>query len=189
MEYKEYLEKVNITWGKSQTPEQEKIHCQLSIPEETGEIIGMYKKHFGYGKEKTESWRTRLKEECGDLLYYVTKTADIFNINISTYYLKNYLVESVPLNERGFIKEFLSDMLDSAINVLDGNNAGQIAPGLNSIMTYLLIIIKTEGFTLEGVQKSNIAKLQKRHGEGFNKAAIMDEGRDKNAEINAVKDA
>lgn len=182
--FKEYLVEVDKTWQKGQLRAQEEIHCKLSLVEEVGEIIGVYKKHFGYGKEKSGDWKAKLKEECGDLLYYITKTASLFKIPILDFHNCS-IIESVDMDNGTTASTVFYSMVMKANHFLI-KDEGKFEV-INGLLTDLCIILHSEEILLEDVQTSNIEKLQKvRHKHGFNDKAIMDEGRDKKAESKAM---
>jgi len=142
--------------------------------EEIGEVAGWYKKHYGYGRDKF-SIMVGLKEEFGDLLYYIVKFADLKNVDLE-----------IPLFDkvsRVGIMEFLSDMaLDIAL--LTWAPDEELSSSLNDVFEELCILIHSEGWTLNEIMESNIAKLRLRHGESYKESHLED--RDKVAEHNII---
>lgn len=69
MKFTEYLQDVERTWNK-QSPERDVKHINLGLLDEIGELASAFKKEIGYNKEID---KVNVLEECGDLLYFVTK--------------------------------------------------------------------------------------------------------------------
>lgn len=65
MEELEYLEKCKRTWNSGDANIE---HCSYGLVTESAEIMDMLKKHKFYGRDFN---MVNLKEEIGDLLYYV----------------------------------------------------------------------------------------------------------------------
>ena len=65
MNEKEYLEKCKRTWNSGDANIE---HCSYGLVTESAEIMDMLKKHKFYGRDFN---MVNLKEEIGDLLYYV----------------------------------------------------------------------------------------------------------------------
>jgi NTP pyrophosphatase (non-canonical NTP hydrolase) len=168
MDLKEYLIQVNKTWKPGQ--ENELSHAKLALIEEIGEIAGWYKKHVGYGRDK-ETIMVGLKEEFGDLLYYMVKFADLKNIDLNI-----PLIDKVS---RVGIMEFLSDMA-SDIALITWVPDEELSEYVNDLFESLCILINSENWTLSEIAKSNIAKLRLRHGETYKESHLED--RDKKAE-------
>ena len=172
MDLKEYLIQVNKTWKPGQ--ENELSHAKLALIEEIGEIAGWYKKHVGYGRDKF-SIMVGLKEEFGDLLYYMVKFADLKNID-----LEMPLIDKVS---RVGIMEFLSDMA-SDIALVTWVPDGELPEYVNDLFESLCILINSEGWNVSEIMESNIAKLRLRHGETYNESHLED--RDKEAEHTVI---
>lgn len=185
MTYKEYLEGVNKTW-KSSDKFTEDIHCRLAIIEEVGEIAGWYKKHYGYGKVKDESWKVGLLGECGDLLFYLTKISEIHNKQEPVQQMFNLLPDknavSSPISNIYELSLAANSLLVTSVYTFDFEER------LADIVNFLFDIMVYEGFTMEDVCLSNLSKLSARHGSSFNSKSIMEEGRDREAEDKAISD-
>jgi NTP pyrophosphatase (non-canonical NTP hydrolase) len=189
MKHYEYLAGVNKTW-KQDDGLKELIHCQLAIIEEIGEIFGWYKKHFGYGKEKDTKWKAELIGELGDLLYYLTKVADISEADVEMYYEEPF-VKTVEFNDPAFgiIQPMLTRMMDNALIISRYYpTSPEFQEAVHELFEDLHILICAESFEFEDVQLKNLAKLQARHGEKFNTGSIMEEGRDRDVESKVLGD-
>ena len=81
----QYQEKIELTWIENEFDLQ-RILCGLS--EESGEILGKFKKYFrgDYGFPKL---RELAKKEIGDLFYYLAKICNFFNIEIEDVLAEN----------------------------------------------------------------------------------------------------
>ncbi len=68
----------------------EKIVALLGLAGEAGELISEYKKHLRDG-EAHRLFPVRVREELGDLLWYIARTADLFGIPLSEVAEENLL--------------------------------------------------------------------------------------------------
>ncbi len=68
LNWAQYQEDAARTLAPLETPLMNEIHMVTGMSTEVGEIQDAYKKHFAYGKELDE---TNVKEEVGDLMWYV----------------------------------------------------------------------------------------------------------------------
>lgn len=190
MKYHDYLTGVNRTWNKADGL-KELSHCRLAIMEEVGEIAGWYKKHIGYGKPKDESWKIGIKGEFGDLLFYLTKIADITGTEkeVEAFYEDDIGGNIEMLDELVGVDcvSTCSSMSKLAADLVDyGYNTSDFSDSLQHLLTALRVLIHYEGYELEDIQYSNLAKLKARHGDSFNKKSIMEEGRDRAKEDEAL---
>jgi len=187
MKYHEYLTGVNRTWKKDDGLKQ-LTHCQFAIVEEVGEIFGWYKRHYGYGQERDAKWQAEFVGELGDLLFYITKTADLAGFDIELYYEDDYsnvvpTVEPLLCN----VQPLMVRMMDTALILNTAHIVSNEFQGaLLSLIEDLHQVIKMEGFDLEEVQIKNLAKLSTRHGNSFNEKAIHEEGRNREEESKAL---
>lgn len=196
MNYQNYLNEVNRTWKKDENW-VELAHCNFAIIEEIGEISGWYKKHYGYGKPKTEDWRLNILGEFGDLLYYLTKYAELTNCeSIKVFYEKNFTIEAIVAPNIIVVDSLLKKMLEKSLILTTGKT--KFTPGgkpyallfdeiFYELMEVFYSLITIECFDFEEVQLSNIAKLKARHGNSFNTKTIDEVGRDRDAEMKALK--
>lgn len=197
MTYDEYLVEVNKTWKNDSVPNMQ-IHAKLALLEETGEIAGWYKKHHGYGRPKDEKWKAELKGEFGDLLYYIVKYTDLYLANKPEIEdLKSFFTDK-GLRESKLIYTNAQDVVDSIghigifLNILTKSHAGiplrssARSHYLFGILIHLNALIEEEGWTLEEIQESNIAKLRARHGMKFSENAIFEKGRNRDVETEAL---
>ena len=78
----EYTEKCKRTWNSGDANIE---HCAYGLVTESGEIMDMLKKHKFYGRDFN---MVNLKEEIGDLLYYVHILCDY---HLQKLILQNFL--------------------------------------------------------------------------------------------------
>jgi len=183
MEQSQYLEGVNKTWKSIDHPTDLK-HCKLAIFEEIGEIAGWYKKHVGYGRPKNEEWKTGIKGEFGDLLYYLTKFAELTD-KLET--LSRVAPFNVFDNVEDYVKK-INEMYECATTIVTySEHTDEFENALMDLSEKLFELIEHEEFSLEEIQICNLAKLQKRHGAKFNEAAAMESGRNRIEEDKAIQ--
>ena len=80
MEIKEYQDKSIRTINKSLTKEQLISNMVFGINGETGEVTDILKKHLFHGHELDIQ---HLKEEIGDIMFYLVNLASIYEIDFS----------------------------------------------------------------------------------------------------------
>ena len=183
MNLKQYQVLINKTWKKD-TPEKEFEHVALALIEEVGELSGWYKKHVSYGRPKEGEIQTGIKEEIGDLLYYIVKA---YELNEG---------KELPVEEHKFLcKASTKTLLFNCSFVVNrllrkklffkrARNRSYIR-----ILFYILqTIIKKEGYTLECIMSSNIKKLSVRHGDKFKDEQGSPSNRNKEQENKAVNE-
>lgn len=86
---KQYTELTAVTWN-FQTKELDIDHCLLGISSELGEIESAIKKQVGY---RNELDLVNIKEEIGDLLFYIYRLSSIHNIELNWDQAKSYIVK------------------------------------------------------------------------------------------------
>lgn len=185
MKYTEYLEGVNRTWKKADGL-QELLHCQLAIVEELGEISGCYKKHLGYGRPKDEAWKTKLKGEFGDLIFYLTKIADITGQSSRVehlYEITHPNMKDADVNILGFVSHTMTQAL---VFINHGISSKEFGDSLELLIESAVLLMSYEGWSLTEIQEANQRKLGVRHKDGFDDKKIIDEERDLKAEDAAV---
>jgi NTP pyrophosphatase (non-canonical NTP hydrolase) len=181
----QYLQGVNRTWKKGEGL-QELTHCLWAIDEEIGEISGWMKKIYGYGRVKDEAWKIEVMGECGDLCYYVTKLAELTDNLDEIGALFNKEIEMKILKINNF--NLLCEIRTHSQALLTTNPlCDEFAEALCNLSEVLAILCEHEGFEMQDILLSNLAKLEKRHGNGFKDSAAVESGRDRSAETEALK--
>ena len=67
------------TWRDHGDPVRSRSHCALGVSEEAGEVVGVVKRHIGYGEPLD---RAKLTRELGDLLWYLARLADEVGVTL-----------------------------------------------------------------------------------------------------------
>lgn len=154
--------------------------------EEVGEISGWYKKHLGYGRPKEGKILTGLKEEFGDLMYYLVKLGEITDMLdiLEPRFEDTYELPTADnINYVACMAEmahFANDLMLSSEHSVD------FVEAYANMFDHLTLLMSVEGFDMEDIQFSNLAKLNVRHGEGFKDEQAIPQDRDKDAENEAL---
>lgn len=166
MNAQEYLEQINKFWNK-QDKETDLKHAKLGVYSEIGEIAGWYKKIVGYNKQKDEAWKTELKGELGDLLYFTYKRRELEGdelIDFNTLHPHAMPFKDIDV---ATINQFWLSSLDHTLFVA-------------RVACFEL------GLSIEDIANANIAKLTARFGNKFNAKGTTEEGRDRAKEAQAL---
>lgn len=153
--------------------------------EEPGEIAGWYKKQFGYGQPR-EAIIVGLKGEFGDMLYYITKLAEKMNCLdvIENRFEENF---EIPDTSNMDVIAALAEMSNAVVDIVQSSKHSRIfLEGISAALDLLLMLMSYEGFSLEDIQLSNLAKLEARHGDKFKDSQAIPSGRDLDAENEAL---
>lgn len=86
MNIKTYGELARRTVAKLDTKEKDNIHMLFGIITECGEMIDIYKRELAYNKPIDI---TNVKEEIGDIMFYVINFCNINNLDIDEILEKN----------------------------------------------------------------------------------------------------
>lgn len=86
MEYKEYAESVRRTMAILPKIEEDNLHMVLGISTEAGELLDVFKKNLAYKKDI--DW-VNVREEIGDLMWYISNFCTINNLDFGDILLKN----------------------------------------------------------------------------------------------------
>ena len=79
MDFNEYQKKCTRTWRGDGSDRWQLVNCALGLGE-SGEIQNIIKKHIFQGHDLDED---KLKEEMGDLLFYLAMMAEIIDVRLS----------------------------------------------------------------------------------------------------------
>lgn len=82
----EYQEWTRIHWKKDDEPQDRIIHAVLGLAGESGEVVDLVKKGFFTPSRLPDYfvYRQELVKELGDVLYYLCRIADEYEIPMST---------------------------------------------------------------------------------------------------------
>ena len=161
MNLKEYQAEINKTW-KTNPGIRDYEHCLVGVMEEAGEIAGWYKKAIYYGIGMTEEISRGLKGELGDLLYYTVKLMEITQ-------LEEHVFDDVEILSPEATNFKLLVALNEATYEVTNNvhSTVSFANHVNWIVSIINEMSKREGWSLNDIMYSNIAKLKHRHGSDF----------------------
>lgn len=142
-----------------------------------GEISGWYKKHLGYGQPKEGKIKTGLKGEFGDLLFYLTKLAEICNMEhmVSNRYEPDFMI---PPTDKLDVVAMIGELLGISEDLIKySHHSQEFISGVSDALDALILLINHEGWTVEDIQLSNLAKLAVRHKDGFDHSKATPDGR------------
>ena len=160
--------------------------------EEVGEIIGWYKKIHGYKREKTNEWRTELKGEFGDLIYYVVKLLEILDETemIAHDFKQLSYQDIIEINHLTYMSRCavqISEFVEMEKDKFDQRPLNAlILNSLDGLFDFTRMLIVYEGLDFEDVLLSNLLKLQTRHGSDFDIDSTVEKGRDREAESESL---
>lgn len=117
MEINDYQKKAIRTMAKLENPLMDNVHMILGMQTESAELSDVFKKNIAYGREI--DW-TNIKEEIGDLMWYI---ANICNIN--KWDLREILETNINKLEARYPEKFTEDKalnrnLDVERKILEG---------------------------------------------------------------------
>lgn len=105
MNLKEYQDWTGKTCAKLKTVEEDNTHMIMGMATEIGELIDVFKKNLAYGKELDV---VNIKEEIGDIMFYVASFCRINGFN-----LEDIINTNVQKLETRYPEKFTKD---SALN-------------------------------------------------------------------------
>lgn len=119
MEWKEYMKLSANTCADLKTAEANNNHMLMGMVTEVGELVDAYKKHYAYGKVLD---KVNVKEELGDLMFYISNFCRMNNIN-----LEDQLTINIDKLKARYPHKFDSDKainrdLDTERKILEGNS-------------------------------------------------------------------
>lgn len=97
----EYQEFVETTWLREETPVAEELRIFYGIVGELGEIAELNKKYMRDGGDY-KVWRENAEKEFGDVMYYIAKYANYFDISLDDILAKN-VMKLTSRKDRGVI--------------------------------------------------------------------------------------
>ena len=175
-----YIDNCTDTFNKQGNANDLK-HLIMGVSSESGEIVDMFKKIIGYGAKEDEKWVNLLTLELGDLLWYTSVLSLYIDIPCA------FIVDlgSNP-NKQKFDHFEMSAKLTYYSNNLfqKGTPNNEFKGSIYSIVACVNEICEHYQIDVEDVLLKNLEKLQKRHGNSFNKKANYEDGRDRFSEEN-----
>jgi len=97
----EYQDFVETTWLRENSPAKEELRIFYGIIGELGEIAELNKKIMRDGGDP-EVWRKNLVKEFGDVLYYLAKYANFFDVDLNEVLVKN-VIKLTSRKDRGVL--------------------------------------------------------------------------------------
>lgn len=104
-------EVVNVSWNfakRCETKEDEILNAVLGLGGEAGEVVDTVKKYRFHTPKPLEFFRAKIVLELGDVLYYVCKIMDLFNISLEEVLEGNRKKLESRHPEHGKVKERFS---------------------------------------------------------------------------------
>lgn len=204
MNPKEYVKNVLITEAQDKTPMQTRmgelrnarlIHSVLGLASEIGEIRELALKKFGEGDPEIDT--VNLKEEMGDLFWYMGISVDTLGLEPNQVFTDS----SQDLTHYGWKIERLNLEIDQmSINI--GNAVDLIkktaiygkeldvqkyASVLFAISVNIETCLNMYGMTGDQARERNIEKLRARYGEKFTEAAALNRDLEKERKVLEAK--
>lgn len=163
MNFQEYIKfavrtesKINPYTGVAFSKQQRVFHAAMGLVTESGELIDAYKKHIYYGKDLD---RVNIKEEIGDICWYLALAHDVWGISEPKAYPKG--------ETTGTLAQITLMVQSSAVCIGFTEEKRIFEEQLADILGAIVVICKTEGFDLEEILDTNIAKLKARYPDKF----------------------
>ncbi len=147
----------------------------LGIAGESGEVADLVKKHVGHSHELD---REKLKEELGDVLWYVATMARALGCELRDLFPSYSFESTTNCARKRALERAATGISASAGRVLillndsDGFSIGyEESQALERFLAQLVLSIndacKTIGVEIEDVAAANIDKLRRRYPDGF----------------------
>jgi hypothetical protein len=179
-----YLNGVNKTFKKD-TPDKELLHCCLGITTELGEILDLMKKHYCYGVPKDDKWDKELALEIGDLVYYITKMAELTDNldSIEKFFEGLEIPDHISIPKE--IPYAISILEDSCSLYNYSSICAEFEEKIPSIMLFAIGVAKINDINFDSTLFTNLRKLETRHGSSFKIETSFEDGRDRAKETNS----
>lgn len=172
-----YIESLERTFNR-QNNVNDLNHLIMGVSSEAGEVVDLFKKVIGYGAKEDESFVNKLTYELGDLIWYTTMlqlyTRSTVAIEVEQDSVPKHTFDKVVTSAKLF--EFSAKLYQ----VNHGSN--EFRQAIFYIVAIVNQVANNYGISMEDVLIKNLTKLQKRHGNSFNKEANHEEGRNRLSE-------
>lgn len=178
----QYTELTAVTWN-FQDKEKDVLHCLLGISSELGELESALKKHIGYGKELD---LVNVKEEIGDLLYFIFRLNTFFENRLSVEESKDYVIILTPSKFDNYsliqVCNKIREFSFRSIDLMDKNYFDN--KSLFIAFSNVFVLIKYFGFTdIYDIMTTNIRKLAVRFPDKFDSYLVSNRDLDKERNI------
>jgi NTP pyrophosphatase (non-canonical NTP hydrolase) len=94
------------------------LHASIGLCTETGELQDALKKHIFYGKPLDEAMLVNLKEELGDIMWYVAIACDALGADLGEVMEKNIAKLKARYPDKFTTKDALNRNLDKEYKIL-----------------------------------------------------------------------
>ena len=116
MEINDYQNAAARTLADLNNPLLNDLHMVVGMVTESAEIADAYKKHFAYGKELD---LVNVKEEIGDLMWYVANFCNMYNWDLRAIIAKNITKLQARYPEKFTQEQALNRDLNNERNILE----------------------------------------------------------------------
>lgn len=99
---------INKSWnfaGRLTTPEQHQQNAMVGLASEAGELLDIGKKMWFHSTKSDGFYREKMVSELGDVVYYLLKVLDVFNISLEEVVAYNKLKLQSRHPELGVVTE------------------------------------------------------------------------------------
>lgn len=126
MENKEYIKKALVTESRDWEPVKERLtdtntirllHAGVGLSTEVGEVLDALKKHIFYGKPLD---KVNLKEEMGDLFWYMAVMADALEVDFKEVMERNIAKLTARYGEKFSEERAINRDTDNERKILEG---------------------------------------------------------------------
>lgn len=189
MEFQQYLIESERTL-KSLGKELDLLHCATGLVTESAELVDAIKKHVFYGKPLDV---VNIKEEIGDILWYIAIPVRIFDLKINTslsnaLYFKNKTINKIKSKE-GLIDYFLkfNNYVNHAslevVRISSDENAKMYNFDFDDVFEEINLICEIYHLDLAEIMDININKLKTRFPLNFTNENALNRGLEKERAI------
>ena len=91
MNNKKYQIYVNDLWQRASTPLEDELRLIAGVSGEWGEVCEKIKKGYRDGIDDIDTWRSSVKKEFGDLLFYIAQYMNYLDIDLDEAMEENIL--------------------------------------------------------------------------------------------------
>ena len=116
MNLKEYCDWTENTCAKLENKNLDNFHMIMGMATEVGELVDVFKKYMAYGKDI--DW-VNVKEEIGDLMFYIASFCRINNLSLDEIIYTNVAKLETRYPEKFTQEKALNRDLDAERSILE----------------------------------------------------------------------
>lgn len=182
MYLKEYIQesqRTRIDMGK----EKNLLHASFGLITELGKLVDIFKRNIFYGKEIDI---VNVKEELGDLFWYLAIISREYNIDDLFYKIKQVSNIEMSIEEIMIhLNNNVSIMSKNITNIDNSEPLNKTFFGLNFnlILTFLICLASKFNLSLEDILETNINKLKKRFPDKFTNELALNRDLEKERKV------